>query len=159
MHIVTVHTQSRWTVHSPLPFNSFIICALPVSSMPDHSNPQETMAVRSDLEQQARGSFHALPSHITSNGTPHYEPDGKPSSKLYRLIHFFGGGIYAPDASVIDPIAILLNTEDSEERDRLTERWKDNRLQELNFVGVVVRQHYMYFHLAILIVLMIVACH
>ena len=36
------------------------------------------------------------------------------------------------------PIYRLLNTEDEEERDELTERWKDNKLQELNFVGIVV---------------------
>jgi hypothetical protein len=55
-----------------------------------------------------------------------------------RLLHFFGGGIYAPDASTYDPIETLLNTEDPEERDRLTERWRDNRLAELSFIGVVV---------------------
>lgn len=32
---------------------------------------------------------------------------------------------------------LLLNHEDKKERDRLTEKWKDNKLQELNFVGVV----------------------
>jgi hypothetical protein len=57
---------------------------------------------------------------------------------VYRVFHFFGGGIYAPDSSTYDPIETLLNTEDPEERDRLTERWRDNRLAELSFVGVVV---------------------
>lgn len=38
------------------------------------------------------------------------------------------------------PIYRLLNTEDEKERDHLTERWKDNKLQELNFVGIVVSQ-------------------
>lgn len=37
------------------------------------------------------------------------------------------------------PIYRLLNTEDEKERDELTERWKENKLQELNFVGIVVR--------------------
>lgn len=59
-------------------------------------------------------------------------------SFFYRLLHFFGGGIYAPDSSTYDPIETLLNAEDPEERDRLTERWRDNRLDELSFVGVVV---------------------
>ncbi|KAF2791426.1 hypothetical protein K505DRAFT_248971 [Melanomma pulvis-pyrius CBS 109.77] len=58
-------------------------------------------------------------------------------SFIYRLLHFFGGGIYAPDSSTYDPIETLLNAEDPEERDRLTERWRDNRLDELSFVGVV----------------------
>ncbi|PSN61959.1 hypothetical protein BS50DRAFT_134221 [Corynespora cassiicola Philippines] len=58
-------------------------------------------------------------------------------SRIARFLHFFGGGIYAPDASTYDPIEILLNTQDPEERDHLTEIWRDNRLNELNFVGVV----------------------
>ena len=36
------------------------------------------------------------------------------------------------------PIYKLLNAEEEEERDELTERWKSNKLQELNFVGIVV---------------------
>jgi hypothetical protein len=50
----------------------------------------------------------------------------------------FGGGIYLPDPSTYDPIEILLNTEDGKDRDELTMRWRDNKLSELNFVGVVV---------------------
>ncbi|KAH7116099.1 hypothetical protein B0J11DRAFT_571835 [Dendryphion nanum] len=57
--------------------------------------------------------------------------------KFAKFVHFFGGGIFAPDASTYDPIEILLNEQDGEERDRLTERWRDNRLSELSFVGVV----------------------
>lgn len=57
---------------------------------------------------------------------------------FYSLLDFFGGGIYAPDTSTYDPIEILLNTSDPHERDRLTERWRDNRLSELSFIGVVV---------------------
>ncbi|KAJ4333053.1 hypothetical protein N0V95_009514 [Ascochyta clinopodiicola] len=53
------------------------------------------------------------------------------------FLQFFGGGIYAPDPSTYDPIEILLNTVDEEERDELTARWRDNKLSELNFVGVV----------------------
>jgi hypothetical protein len=37
-----------------------------------------------------------------------------------------------------DPIYYLLNAEDDKERDELTQRWKDNKLQELSFVGIVV---------------------
>jgi hypothetical protein len=57
---------------------------------------------------------------------------------FYSVLDFFGGGIYAPDSSTYEPIEILLNTRDPHERDRLTERWRDNRLSELSFVGVVV---------------------
>lgn len=53
------------------------------------------------------------------------------------VLHFFGGGIYAPDAATYDPIEILLNTEDQKEKDELTVRWRDNKLSELSFIGVV----------------------
>ena len=36
------------------------------------------------------------------------------------------------------PIFRLLNEEDQKEKDKLTERWKESKLQELNFVGIVV---------------------
>ncbi|KAI0484903.1 hypothetical protein GGR56DRAFT_680769 [Xylariaceae sp. FL0804] len=36
-----------------------------------------------------------------------------------------------------DPIYCLLNAENEEARDEMTERWKDNKLQELNFIGIV----------------------
>jgi hypothetical protein len=57
---------------------------------------------------------------------------------LWQLLDLFTGGIYAPNASTYAPIEIILNTEDEAEQDRLTERWRDNRLSELSFVGVVV---------------------
>ncbi|CAN9381545.1 unnamed protein product [Alternaria alternata] len=50
----------------------------------------------------------------------------------------FGGGIYLPDPSTYDPIEILLNTYDRSERDELVKIWRDNKLSELNFVGVVL---------------------
>lgn len=68
-------------------------------------------------------------------------------SHVHRKLHswtflpclqFFGGGIYAPDPSTYDPIEILLNAETEDEKNDLTARWRDNKLSELNFVGVVV---------------------
>ncbi|EON64095.1 hypothetical protein W97_03325 [Coniosporium apollinis CBS 100218] len=47
-------------------------------------------------------------------------------------------GLLAPDSTSYDPVLILLNTEDKEERDKLTRQWRDNKLSELNFVGIVV---------------------
>jgi hypothetical protein len=73
-------------------------------------------------------------------------PHGASHSAVHKKLHswtflpflqFFGGGIYAPDPSTYDPIEILLNAE-GEEQDVLTARWRDNKLSELNFVGVVV---------------------
>lgn len=43
-----------------------------------------------------------------------------------------------------DPLLLLLNHHDKKERDRLTEKWKDNKLQELSFVGVVVSSRSQY---------------
>ena len=37
-----------------------------------------------------------------------------------------------------DPIRALLNADSEDDRDELTERWKDNKLQELDFVSIVV---------------------
>lgn len=37
-----------------------------------------------------------------------------------------------------DPIFALLNADTRDERDRLTEKWRDHKLSELNFIGVVV---------------------
>ncbi|KAF3001823.1 hypothetical protein E8E13_003538 [Curvularia kusanoi] len=74
-------------------------------------------------------------------------PPLKPTrSTVHRKLHswtflpffqFFGGGIYAPDPATYDPIEILLNAATEDERDELTARWRDNKLSELNFVGVV----------------------
>jgi hypothetical protein len=50
----------------------------------------------------------------------------------------FGGGIYLPDPSTYGPIEILLNTYDRSERNELVKIWRDNKLSELNFFGVVV---------------------
>lgn len=57
--------------------------------------------------------------------------------KITRILHFFGGGIYAPNPSTYDPIKLILN-EDDRRKDSLTARWRDNKLSELNFVGIVV---------------------
>ncbi|KAK1993173.1 hypothetical protein LX36DRAFT_263119 [Colletotrichum falcatum] len=51
--------------------------------------------------------------------------------------NLFRGGLFSPPTLTYDPLHLLLNHEDESERDRLTEKWKDNKLQELNFVGVV----------------------
>jgi len=66
------------------------------------------------------------------------EPAPPSSAAVWTVLRFLCGGIYAPDASTYAPIAELLNAEAGEEQDRLTERWRDNKLSELSFVGVVV---------------------
>jgi hypothetical protein len=73
-------------------------------------------------------------------GRSSHQHISKDDNKWYfmHIMHFFGGGIYAPNPSTYDPIKILLNTEDAEKKDELTTRWRDNKLSELSFVGVVV---------------------
>jgi hypothetical protein len=63
----------------------------------------------------------------------------KRQSSCFCAPQMFGGGIYLPDPSTYDPVEILINTQDIRERDHLTEIWRDNKLSELSFVGVVVR--------------------
>ena len=47
--------------------------------------------------------------------------------------------VFATWPSMHDPISHLLNAADAEEADRLTEKWTDAKLKELNYVGISVR--------------------
>lgn len=47
--------------------------------------------------------------------------------------------IFATWPSMHDPINNLLNAIDVEEADKLTEKWTDAKLKELNYVGLSVR--------------------
>ncbi|MCJ1439994.1 MAG: hypothetical protein MMC23_000475 [Stictis urceolatum] len=40
-------------------------------------------------------------------------------------------------STTYEAINILLNTEDREEQDQLTRQWRDHKLEELNFMGIV----------------------
>lgn len=40
-----------------------------------------------------------------------------------------------------DPVFALLNAETEERRDELTEKWRDHKLEELNFIGIVVSDY------------------
>ena len=57
---------------------------------------------------------------------------------LFHGLYLIRGGIYTPSTSTYEPVELLLNAETREERDRLTDRWRDCRVNELNFIGVVV---------------------
>jgi hypothetical protein len=54
------------------------------------------------------------------------------------MLGFLGSGLLSPKLMIDDPIMVMLNCKEREERDRLTERWRDHKLAELNFVGIVV---------------------
>ena len=97
-----------------------------------NSGPEQSSRIMARDEEDPRDERTALlHEHQVSSETK------ENPSALPRMLNFFWGGIYAPDASTYDPIEILLNAESAEERDMLTERWKNNRLNELGFVGVV----------------------
>ncbi|CAO2654990.1 Nn.00g117230.m01.CDS01 [Neocucurbitaria sp. VM-36] len=89
-----------------------------------------------DAENREPASERSLLLGGSSHQTSAHEQDENMWT-LLQTFQFFGGGIYAPDPSTYDPIEILLNTEDAEKRDELTIQWKDNKLSELSFVGVV----------------------
>ncbi|OHE95194.1 hypothetical protein CORC01_09581 [Colletotrichum orchidophilum] len=61
----------------------------------------------------------------------------KSSGVVSLMVNIFRGGLFSPPTLTYDPLLLLLNHEDKSERNKLTEKWKDNKLQELNFVGVV----------------------
>ncbi|KAF2836906.1 hypothetical protein M501DRAFT_1018319 [Patellaria atrata CBS 101060] len=67
--------------------------------------------------------------------------NAKARNKAYRgvssIYGFFRSGIFASDATTYDPIYMLLNADDQEEKDALTEQWRDYKLKELNFIGVM----------------------
>jgi hypothetical protein len=95
------------------------------------------MAYEQDVED-AHASNERTPmlGDSSRQGSPKVD-DEKQWSALH-ILQFFGGGIYAPDPSTYDPVEILLNTENEEKKDELTRQWRDNKLSELSFVGVVV---------------------
>lgn len=82
-------------------------------------------------------STQQLRNHDSAHDDPSQFSAHKKRSTARHILQFLGGGIYAPDPSTSDPIEILLNTEDKDEREKLTTQWRDNKLSELNFVGVV----------------------
>jgi hypothetical protein len=58
---------------------------------------------------------------------------------MLGFLGFLGSGLLSPRSMSDDPIVVMLNCKEREERDRLTEKWRDHKLAELNFVGIVVR--------------------
>ncbi|KAI0017797.1 hypothetical protein F4780DRAFT_568298 [Xylariomycetidae sp. FL0641] len=60
-----------------------------------------------------------------------------PNGGALLFLNIFRGGLVAPSATTYDAMHIILNTADGEERDELTRTWRNHKLEELNFVGVV----------------------
>lgn len=59
----------------------------------------------------------------------------KASVGILRCVYI---SLFPFDDSTSGSIYIILNTQDEKERDRLTEKWQTHKLEELNFVGIVV---------------------
>jgi hypothetical protein len=57
---------------------------------------------------------------------------------LRSILKIFTGGLIAPSDTTYGSIMILLNCDDPQEQDALTIRWRDHKLSELSFIGVVV---------------------
>jgi hypothetical protein len=92
--------------------------------------------LRSHNNHDAESGSSTQRLHRNNSPSPDDDNVGKVST-VRHVLQFLGGGIYAPDPSTHDPIEILLNTDNEKERDDLTMKWRDNKLSELNFVGVV----------------------
>lgn len=99
--------------------------------MPDHSASNGDIESRPAAGNEQLHSVESPSSDKPAQGYKRHLPSFLP------ILQFFGGGIYAPDPSTYDPIEILLNADTTQERDELTMKWRDNKLSELNFVGVV----------------------
>ncbi|KAG7119664.1 hypothetical protein HYQ45_014904 [Verticillium longisporum] len=65
------------------------------------------------------------------------DEDRSQTGSLATFLSIFHGGLVAPDSTTLDSLQAILNESDDALRDDLTERWRDHKLQELNFVGTV----------------------
>ncbi|KAF2686088.1 hypothetical protein K458DRAFT_441723 [Lentithecium fluviatile CBS 122367] len=59
------------------------------------------------------------------------------AGKLRSVFKILRGGLIAPADTTYATIMILLNCDSAEERDKLTMQWRDHKLNELSFIGVV----------------------
>lgn len=145
-HLITRHSSTLSqlqvcllvlsTTNIPLILAIGILAAL-LSSLRRKLTSRDAMSYQGDVEES--GSSERTPMLGGSSQSESSSANGDKKWSLIHVLRFFGGGIYAPDPSTYDPIKILLNTDDERERDELTVRWRDNKLSELNFVGIVVR--------------------
>jgi hypothetical protein len=71
---------------------------------------------------------------------------GASSPSLYTKIstrcRSFFWNTFGPSWVVYDAIYHMANGQDIQERDEMTRHWRDHKIQELSFVGTVVRQSF-----------------
>ncbi|EMD00526.1 hypothetical protein BAUCODRAFT_144184 [Baudoinia panamericana UAMH 10762] len=80
-----------------------------------------------------RPTKHALPEPVDGEDC-NYPDEG---SGFGAFLTMFRGGLIAPTGTTYDSIRLLLTAESVDERDQLTRQWRDHKLQELNFIGIV----------------------
>ena len=61
----------------------------------------------------------------------------RPQWNMDTLSAIYPGSLMSPLQTTYETVAYLLAAETEQERDELTKQWRDHKLEELNFVGVV----------------------
>ncbi|CAJ2510364.1 Uu.00g050670.m01.CDS01 [Anthostomella pinea] len=82
-------------------------------------------------------SSQPLLGHNSGHSSQRKKDSSNQRSSAFLFLNILTGGLVAPSATTYDSMEIILNTEDPEERDELTRTWRNHKLEELNFVGVV----------------------
>ncbi|KAK4548378.1 hypothetical protein LTR36_010249 [Oleoguttula mirabilis] len=92
--------------------------------------------IASDTSTQSRSGSKTrlLPEPMDADGPCDYASD---FTSLGTLLQMFSGGAIAPSQTTYDSITLLLTAPTEAERDTLTKQWRDHKLEELNFIGVV----------------------
>ncbi|RMY96281.1 hypothetical protein D0861_00232 [Hortaea werneckii] len=75
---------------------------------------------------------HELPELAESENYRHGE-----ETAAGAFFSLFRGGLIAPSDTTYDAILHCLTADTLEQRDELTKQWRDHKLEELNFIGVV----------------------
>ncbi|KAI7083623.1 hypothetical protein KC356_g7407 [Hortaea werneckii] len=75
---------------------------------------------------------HELPEPAESENYRHGE-----ETAAGAFFSLFRGGLIAPSDTTYDAILHCLTADTLEQRDELTKQWRDHKLEELNFIGVV----------------------
>ncbi|RMZ27564.1 hypothetical protein D0859_08366 [Hortaea werneckii] len=80
----------------------------------------------------AADTKHELPEPAESENYRHGE-----ETAAGAFFSLFRGGLIAPSDTTYDAILHCLTAHTLEQRDELTKQWRDHKLEELNFIGVV----------------------
>ena len=110
----------------------------PISQIfqPEISHRETTMDRRSSSDNNPSSTLDKKPSlpEPADDYKCEYPSEGTGSGLFFAI---FRGGLLAPSRTTSDSILFLLTAPTAKERDDLTRQWRDHKLQELNFIGVV----------------------